>query len=716
MKKVVALLMSILVMLTLATPVAANVDTSNAPTRVINLVYDDSGSMINTDGQNVDTWCQAKYAVEVFAAMLGERDSLNVYYMSDFDKGETAGPKLSLNGTSGASVNVAKVHDLITRAGNTPFNTVRKAYKDLTQAAADEKWLVVLTDGEFQGVEDIDSYFAAKDSDVKVMFLGMGPKADGITANESQDIYFAQAQTSKEILNRITDICTRVFNSHRLDVNVATKKISFDVPMGELIVFAQGANVEINGIKKADGTLIKSATTPVTVKYSEKAATNYDDFEIDRGLLGSIATFKDDFVAGEYTLDVTGAETIEVYYKPNVEIAAYLKDLQGNEMPNNAAVEAGDYIIEFGLVKAGTDERVPESKLLGEVTYEAYVINNGEIHENTYASGDGITLTEGGLQIDATAHYLEYHKVSTSLDFSIYKNKELSFVVLENPEYTITDDGITPAEPIVVKALLDGRDLTEEEWASMGTPTAAIMSEVKFKLEDFKIEKTNENGIYHIYPMLPDGKPSTGTYDDIDFGLNMEEQHGSESWSGKETVTLKMTDSRSWFRRNWDLFLKLLMFGILFFILLGYVPGIKKYLPKQLKKKPFIEASPKVLGNTMKEHKGKFQKKYITTFIPYIAEKGTIKVVPSGVTGVPVMSVKAASKNRMLLTNTKAYAGKDNIKFNGVTVAKEAKKPISLSAGSTITIEKTDWTYTCRPNTSGEKKKEKKSRKGKKKK
>ncbi|MBR6765171.1 MAG: hypothetical protein IKM06_01670, partial [Clostridia bacterium] len=50
--------------------------------------------------------------------------------------------------------------------------------------------------------------------------------------------------------------------------------------------------------------------------------------------------------------------------------------------------------------------------------------------------------------------------------------------------------------PIVVKALLDGRDLTEEEWASMGTPTAAIMSKVKFKLDDFRIEKMGETGIY----------------------------------------------------------------------------------------------------------------------------------------------------------------------------------------------------------------------------
>lgn len=76
----------------------------SSPTRVINLVYDDSGSMIETDivdsngntvkyDELVDTWCQAKYAIEVFAALLGDNDTLNVYIMSSYSK-----PKLVLYG------------------------------------------------------------------------------------------------------------------------------------------------------------------------------------------------------------------------------------------------------------------------------------------------------------------------------------------------------------------------------------------------------------------------------------------------------------------------------------------------------------------------------------------------------------------------------------------------------------------------------------------
>ena len=137
----------------------------NTPTRVINVVYDDSGSMVETGGQKVDTWCQAKYAMEVFAALLGEKDTLNTYAMSDYEGGAKPAPRLMLDGAAGQKANVAKVHEMLTKAGNTPFDAVRKAYSDLTEAQADEKWLVVLTDGEFQGVEDIDEFFRQKSPD-----------------------------------------------------------------------------------------------------------------------------------------------------------------------------------------------------------------------------------------------------------------------------------------------------------------------------------------------------------------------------------------------------------------------------------------------------------------------------------------------------------------------------------------------------------------------
>lgn len=133
-KSICGLLVCVLLCSFFASMALANA--SSEPSRMINVVYDDSGSMYRTDSV-VDTWCQAKYSMEVFAAMLGEKDTLNVYYMSDYRSGTGRGPRLVLHGKDGAATNVGKLHSEKTRAGNTPFNSVRKAYSDLSKATAD---------------------------------------------------------------------------------------------------------------------------------------------------------------------------------------------------------------------------------------------------------------------------------------------------------------------------------------------------------------------------------------------------------------------------------------------------------------------------------------------------------------------------------------------------------------------------------------------------
>lgn len=675
----------------------------SSPSRVINLVYDDSGSMIETDivdsnggvikkNELVDTWCQAKYAIEVFAALLGENDTLNVYVMSSYSK-----PKLVLNGKNGSKTNVEKVHNMVTNAGMTPFAAVETAYKDLKNATADEKWLVVLTDGEFQGVDDIDKFFQEKDSDISVMFLGMGPQADGISADESKNIFYKEAKSNSEILKQVTDISTQIFNSDRLEINSVSKTFSFDVPMKELVVFAQGANVNIQGIKSSDGKLYESTSIPVTVKYSEKAANNYSDFIVATDLLGSIATFKDDFLSGDYTVEVTGAETIEIYYKPNVEIAAYLKDKDGNEVTDLNSLESGTYTIEFGLVKGGTDEKIEHSKLLGDVKYNALVENNGVVHEKTYKSGDKIEIAEGSLLIRASASYLKYNTVSTDLEYSVFKNKTITYAIMNNVSYVVNGDGFESNGVIELKAKIDGKDFSESQWETVGVPSVVRTDNHRFKLDDFIVEKSDELGVYRISPAFLNGKPSYGTYVDCDFDLIYEEKHGEEVWAGNGTLPVKMQDTRSWIERNWDLFVKLLILGIILFIIAGYIPGIKKYLPSKLKKRPSIIAEPHIPGNEVEYYKGTLDKSLISTIIPYIPQTGTLKFVPAGVFGVPRMQLRASTGQRMILVNTKSFEGREHILIAGQPVINGSAK-IRLTAGTNLVVEDAEWTYSCQPS------------------
>ncbi len=381
---------------------------ANEPSKVINVVYDDSGSMIyDFDSKiKVDTWCQAKYSMEVFAAMLGQKDTMNVYVMSDYYNKTASAPRLTLYGSDGTAANVKKVHALLTDASETPFHSVEKAYSDLVNLSGDEKWLVILTDGMFSGIPDegIDGYFSHKDPSINVMFLGMGPFAESISDYPSQGIFSEKAETSSQILTKITEICTRIFSTDKL-TNISNNQITFDVPMSELTVFAQGEDVQIKGLFGPDGKSAGEAE-PVEVVYSETATSRnaevYNNPIIDKELRGKIVTFKGDFDAGTYSIDISGAETLEVYYKPNVEIMLFLTDENGKEVNYSKGVKEGEYYVDVGFVKSGTMDRVPNSTLLGDVNYDVTILHDGEDSGIRYYPNEKVKIEEGKIFLAAS--------------------------------------------------------------------------------------------------------------------------------------------------------------------------------------------------------------------------------------------------------------------------------------------------------------------------
>lgn len=675
-------------------------ETVNAPKRVINLVFDDSGSMIDSKKKpnKNDRWCQAKYAMEVFASMLGDNDSMNVYYMSDYVEGDSAPPKLKLYGKDGRATNIKKVHDTITRAWETPFASVRKAYSDLSNVDADEKWLVVLTDGHFQG-GNMKSFVKQKSEDIKIYMLAMGKDIPKIDEDKENNIFFRNARNSDQILSELTEISTTVFNSNKIKVDSLKKDFSFDIPMGELVVFAQGANVSIKGILDPSGKTIKSSEQPVTVKYSNKPATNRTDFAVDKSLEGSVAVFKNDFKEGNYKVDVSGAKTIEVYYKPNIEIAAYLKDSDGDEVTDMNALEQGEYQIDFSFVKGGSKEKVKNSKLLGEIKYQAKVTNNGKKHGKTYTSGDKIQIEEGPLEIEVEANYLKYHSVTSDLKYTVYKNKKMVFDIDNNPVHKLTSNGFEKTPPIKVHVTLDEKEISKSQWDKMDVPEVKLVNESEIELDNIKVEKDKECGCFNIYPSFKNDNLKGKEYHGGELLITYRKVHDNETWSGKGRIPLKISDERSWFEKNRDLIITLIIIAILFFIVLGYMPFVKHYLPKSLKKKPYIKCVPSELGADRKDREGLVEKNLASTIIPYVSQKGKIKYVPRGVTGAPALAVKAIKGRRMSITNIKAFANKDYITFDGTTIQKDINK-FETGAGVCIKVNRNGWTYTCTPSQS----------------
>lgn len=711
MKRCLSLLL-IVVLLAMLFPLSASA-VVREPSRVIHVVYDDSGSMYTQSG----VWSQAKYSMEVFAAMLGSNDRMNIYYMSDYDpelhrelgnfkEADAPKPRLSLNGGDSAVSNVSRLHAEKTQGSNTPFNAVRKAYFDLQREQADEKWLVILTDGEFEDgrmpVSEIDRFLAAKDPDIQVMFMAMGNKSGKITANEEAGIYYVQAKSGKDILREITGICTRIFNSNRISLDPGSKRLSLDVPMGELIVFAQGENVQLKGIRPEGGDLISPSAPLVNVKYSDCDAVNYANREdlkkADTSLVGVLGIFQVEFDVGEYVIEVEGADTLEVFYKPDVEIAAFLRSTEGEEVTDISQLSAGSYILTFGFVKRGTQERLGESSLLGKIDYEATVTQNGVRDPRNYTSGDTLEIQEGSLQIDVTASFLTYNSVSTELNYTVLDNKAVSFVVVDAPTYVVLSEGFESTPPTVVEMRLSGKTPTAEQWAKMDMPHVRMDRGMRtYRLSTPRLEKGSKPGELLVYPVLPGDKPSTGTYTDTDFVLTYEQDVGMSQWSGEGVGTFHMTDTRSWWERNWDLFVKLAILLAVLFLICGYLPLFKHYLPKSLKKKPYIKCVPSEPGEKRKDRNGEYEKNLLSTILPYVPQTGKIKYVPKGVTGAPPMMVRGIKSRRMALSNFKAFIGKDYITFDGAAMKKDIKK-YETGAGLTVRTKRGDWTYHCTLN------------------
>lgn len=707
-RRITVILLAVLIFIPIINvPVFAN---ATEPSRLINVVYDDSSSMIIDDysHEQVDRWCQAKYAMEVFAAMLGQSDVLNIYCMSDFSKYYGSNAHLSLKGSAGAETNVGLIHNMLTPALQTPFGAVEKAYSDLLKGTADEKWLVVLTDGQFQNAPSLNDYFAKKDKSVKVVFVALDKGADSIDQNEGDGRFFYQAADSRQILTTVTDASTRIFNSHKLSLS-KDNKFSFDLPMSELVVFAQGGDVKINGIKTSDKELISGAVGQVSVRYSEKPSSDsYTSSKniIAKNLVGKIATFRGDYDVGEYYLDVENAETVEIYYKPNISIALVLTDKDNNEVTELKKLEAGEYTVNFRFVKNGTGEPVPESKLLGDVKYYASISNNGK-QLGEVSPGEKIKLEEGNVEIEAHATYLDYNTVTTTMTYKVWRNKTVAFSFPDdNPSYVVTKDGVDVSAPYRVNVTLEGKEITAEQWKLFSTPTVTFLntgglfnkSDEPSIFAGATVEKSDEPGVFLIYPEVRKGGPRQDgvTYGNAKFRIEYSEPVDEELWSGATEGTMKTKDGRSMLEKIWDLLVAGIVIGAVLFVLIGLV--FKKRFPNTMKSHPQIICKPLAAKSHLRIPNpivlGDFRKSAASRIIPYMAEHGTMSIAPGGIG--PKLQLKAKSRSTVYLMNTEQLAGNQQLKINGSPIPAGSTKPIEISSSSTVIWTDSITSYECR--------------------
>ena len=547
---VVLMLFSLLAASAVAT-FAADAEVNAIPEKVkrtydIAVVYDNSGSMYNGD-----MWCQAKYALEIFASMLNYTggDKLTIYPMWPV----TTDPVATENGSYSPIVIDSKedidlIHNMYTTDyGKTPFVAVTEAYNGLKNSTADEKWLLILTDGEFTennrnekksdegafkkalfGEALKEKLLELASEDIKVQFLYLEPKNEKnpkrfeFKPAIDLGLYFYRAK-SADLREKLIQACNDIFQRAELKNALKGDKLTLDISMSSLIVFAQGDGAKIQSLVDSDGNEVAIKLDSGQRTYSERSAAlgskRLPLLEYDRSLAGQVVTFSA-CKKGEYTLNLTGVNNkdVQIFYEPDVDIEVVMLDSQEKEVDrNNPELPAGKYTITSRLVDRVTREEITKSDLMGKVELKT-VVKNGSDEYVEYENGDTITFVpDEDTQVYIEGHYLEDYTISTKDNTNMFPadwiitapetDLKVKAEVLQSGEWYVLKKHDS-WKPVKIDITLKGKKLTKEQFDS--TVVTVEFSESM----PYKLEPAPDESAYYVYL----GVDNEGKYKEVALG------------------------------------------------------------------------------------------------------------------------------------------------------------------------------------------------------
>lgn len=384
---------------------AAPAQSNAGKKRAIGIVFDDSGSMYkDLKGNNPDAakaWCRATYAMEAFATMMNENDVMYIHPMNSISVGQENYNRNKPLEITQATAN--KIRSIISKPGDTHIEAITAACSNLEKVKADEKWLIVLTDGDefyrngagfnalgLNTAAELEKELTNCVQKVNVMYLGIGSQAAMPKENNVKGPYqyiSKATANSTEVLDTLSSMCNTIFGRDALPN--AGKTLSFDVSLSKLIVFVQGSG--INNVK-LDG---KNPVSTHEMKYASKGTDDswYASHQADTSLQGKMLIYEN-LTAGEYALSYEGtASNISCYYELDADLVFVFTDADGNDVDPQALYE-GDYKMSFGMKDAKTG-KIITSELLGNPHYEGdYTINGKSVHftHDGYQGEESISL------------------------------------------------------------------------------------------------------------------------------------------------------------------------------------------------------------------------------------------------------------------------------------------------------------------------------------
>lgn len=532
-KKLLIFIMLVIMQITaFAIPANAKTTTSKVEKSYeIAVVFDNSGSMYTNQ-----SWCRAKYAMEIFASMLNydNGDKLRIYPMWEVT---TDGSKPSSGGSYAAieinnKKDIDKISNLFTvNPSDTPFAPVTEAQQYLKSSKATEKWIIVLTDGEFNQIERGKSVGTLSETDlrnrligvatdgIKVQYLGF-EKAAVLKSEESKGFY-AKKSDNKSLKDDLIAICNSIFQRSVLKSDrLSGTSLNLDLSMKNLIVFAQGKNAKITSLTDESGKEIAITLDSGQRKYSEIGANKYASAPIDDSLAGQVVTF-DACPKGQYTLNYSGADAIQIFYEPDVDIKVTLTNNDGIDVDGSSGeIPAGEYTITSTIVDSSSGEDVTDHELMGNDVTLTTIIKNAESPDGAeYPNGSKVTFKpEAAMDIIVKGTYLKDYTITSEND------PELAWLngikITDISEFSVNTDVLQPQswytttdeenwEPIKVSLALNDQPLTPEQMANTDI-------NIDFGKDlTYWYKAAPDESAYYIYI----GHDESGTYDKPETGI-----------------------------------------------------------------------------------------------------------------------------------------------------------------------------------------------------
>ena len=686
-------------------------------TRQINLVLDESGSMFgDAEGQPVTWWSIAKYSLEVFAALLGPSDTLNVYRMSDYGRNSSSDPTLEISGSESVASRVESVHALQLRGRSTPWRSVTAAAENLAASSASEKWLVILTDGVFDSPEgagqqipvgEVEGFLdqLSQETSTAVAFMSIGTGATVVSSTDSRRA--VSVSTSDEVLQTMTAFANSTFGRNVVPASDLSGNWTPDIPLSEVTIFAQGSDVVIGVAETSTGEFVDPSET-VEVSWVDNPLP-LDGGQVynpppDTSLEGVIATYKG-IPSGPINFGIENASQVDIFYKPDVRFGYSILDAQGQDVAN--ILEAGaTYTLNYSFIDANCTP--VESDLLNPVVYSATVFEDGNPLLSDLVPGSTLQLPARTGAGDGYSILMEasYKGGISSAQFPLFVGglPEIAYPVSDLAEFTPPDRGIPYS--LIVKPN-DGnesgqgsqalaREFTAAEWAELDP--AAVSFESDSNLE-FEFLKGATPGQATVLVRAPDGDVFAADTGPVTFTVTLPAQKGINETT-IEPTTFEVVNDISALDRFWHWFwtvgIWILVAIALLILALGYL--LKKRFPRKLKKRPTIEGIPRVIGQQRLNGRGQFQVNGFRRLLPFVADTGTLKYVPPGTMGFRPMQVKAGPRKMLRLTNWKEIAKQANVQVNGSPLDDSTMKEPMFGASAMITADTPQMSFEMTPS------------------